>query len=110
MREFCTADECRYLLQCGPTDKANPPWQSVFSCRQCFFSAHADLNAARVLSGRGACKPPERAAQVASGDFHLAAQSYRLPAGELFTWRHSTRLRFDAVILAGEGGFSYGDC
>ena len=52
----------RECSQCGHTDKANRPSQSVFSCRQCFFSANADLNAARVLSGRGARKPPKRAA------------------------------------------------
>ena len=52
----------RECSECGHTDKANRPSQSVFSCRQCFFSANADLNAARVLSGRGACKPPKRAA------------------------------------------------
>ncbi len=44
----------RECSQCGHTDKANRPSQSVFSCRRCFFSANADLNAARVLSGRGA--------------------------------------------------------
>ena len=52
----------RECSRCGHTDKANRPSQSVFCCRQCFFSANADLNAARVLSGRGACKPPKRAA------------------------------------------------
>jgi putative transposase len=52
----------RECSQCGHTDKANRPSQSVFSCRQCGFSANADFNAARVLSGRGACKPPKRAA------------------------------------------------
>jgi putative transposase len=52
----------RECSQCGHIDKANRPSQSVFSCRQCHFSANADFNAARILSGRGARKPPERAA------------------------------------------------
>jgi putative transposase len=52
----------RECSQCGHTDKANRPSQSAFSCLQCFFSANADLNAASVISGRGACKPPKRAA------------------------------------------------
>lgn len=36
---------------CGHTEKANRSSQEKFSCRQCGFSLHADLNAARNLAG-----------------------------------------------------------
>jgi putative transposase len=52
----------RECSQCGHIDKANRPSRSVFSCLACGFQSDADFNAARVLSGRGACKPPKRAA------------------------------------------------
>jgi IS605 OrfB family transposase len=46
-----TSRECS---ECGHIDKANRPSQSKFSCQRCGFTAHADLNAARVISGRAA--------------------------------------------------------
>ena len=52
----------RECSQCGHTEKLNRPSQSVFSCRQCGFTANADFNAAIVIAGRGARKPPKRAA------------------------------------------------
>jgi putative transposase len=67
----------RECSQCGHIDKANRPSQSVFSCRQCFFSANADFNAARVLSGRGKVNCPHAAVGFQPTD----PQSYRLSAG-----------------------------
>ncbi|MEP6774704.1 MAG: transposase, partial [Chloroflexota bacterium] len=46
----------RMCSECGYTDKANRPSQSLFLCRQCQFSALADYNAAVNIS-RAACKP-----------------------------------------------------
>lgn len=68
------SNSSRECSQCGHTEKANRPSQSVFSCRQCFFSANADLNAARVLAGRGDVNRPN-APRVASGDFQSQAQA-----------------------------------
>ena len=58
-----TSRECS---KCGHIEKANRPSQSKFSCRSCGFTTHADLNAATVISGRGASKPPKRGSQAAS--------------------------------------------
>jgi transposase len=38
--------------RCGHVEKGNRNGPS-FSCKQCGFSIHADLNAARNISGRG---------------------------------------------------------
>lgn len=51
----------RECSRCSHTDKLNRPSQSKFLCRSCGYSANADLNAAIVIAGRGACKPPKRA-------------------------------------------------
>jgi putative transposase len=50
-----TSRECS---ACGHIDKANRPSQSKFSCLACGFTANADLNAARVIAGRGAVNRP----------------------------------------------------
>jgi len=52
----------RECSRCSHIDKLNRPSQSKFLCRSCGYSANADLNAAIVIGGRGACKPPKRAA------------------------------------------------
>jgi putative transposase len=52
----------RECSQCGHIDKANRPSQSKFSCQRCGHTAHADLNAARVLSGRADVNRPNAAA------------------------------------------------
>ena len=66
----------RECSECGHTDKANRPSQSKFSCRSCGFTAHADLNAARVLAGRAsvnrpnaavACQPTRKALDFSRG-------------------------------------------
>jgi len=49
-----TSREC---AECGHTTKANRPSQSTFRCLACGHAEHADINAARVISGRAACKP-----------------------------------------------------
>lgn len=52
----------RYTSQqcscCGHTEKANRPNQSAFTCRVCGFADHADVNAARNISSRGAVNRP----------------------------------------------------
>jgi len=50
-----TSRECSV---CGHIDRANRPNQATFKCRQCGHASHADLNAARVISGRGAVNHP----------------------------------------------------
>jgi putative transposase len=52
-----TSRECS---ACGHTDKRNRPNQSTFRCRACGHAEHADINAARVISGRPPCKRGER--------------------------------------------------
>lgn len=42
----------RTCLACGSIDKANRPSQAVFRCVSCGYEAHADTNAARVISRR----------------------------------------------------------
>ena len=42
----------RTCLVCGCVDKSNRPTQSLFSCIKCSYSADADFNAARNISGR----------------------------------------------------------
>jgi putative transposase len=58
-----TSRECS---QCGHIDKANRPSQSKFSCRSCGFVAHADLNAASVISGRAERKPAIRGSRLSA--------------------------------------------
>jgi putative transposase len=48
----------RECSACGHTEKRNRPNQSTFRCAACGFAAHADTNAARVLSGRAAVSGP----------------------------------------------------
>jgi putative transposase len=50
---------------CGHTAKMNRPNQSTFRCAVCGFAAHADTNAARVLSGRAAVSGPNVASCAA---------------------------------------------
>ncbi|MFB6850271.1 RNA-guided endonuclease InsQ/TnpB family protein [Streptomyces sp. NPDC056373] len=45
-----TSQECS---RCHHIDKRNRPAQAVFSCRNCGFVEHADLNASHVIAGRG---------------------------------------------------------
>jgi putative transposase len=49
-----TSREC---AECGYTAKENRKTQDQFLCRSCGHKAHADHNAARVISSRAACKP-----------------------------------------------------
>jgi IS605 OrfB family transposase len=67
----------RECSQCGHIDKANRPSQSKFSCQRCGHAAHADLNAACVIAGRGAVSRPNAAVGFKPTD----PQSYRLSAG-----------------------------
>lgn len=67
----------RECSRCSHTDKLNRPSQSKFLCRSCGYSANADLNAAIVIAGRGACKPPIRAAGSLQATFSRRA---KLPA------------------------------
>lgn len=49
--------------RCGHCEPANRKSHAVFSCRHCSTSLHADINAARNIRARAACKPaPELAA------------------------------------------------
>lgn len=54
----------RTCNRCGHCEKANRKNQAEFACRQCGYSANADLNAARNLRdlGLGRCKPPSELA------------------------------------------------
>lgn len=63
---------------CGHTDKLNRASQSVFSCRQCGYHAHADLNAATNLRARGraAVNPPHVFSPLSAD-----GTSYRLSVG-----------------------------
>lgn len=47
----------RTCSRCGHSDKANRKDQATFVCRHCAFSLHADVNAARNIGLRAACKP-----------------------------------------------------
>jgi putative transposase len=49
-----TSREC---AECGHTVRANRPSQATFRCLACDHAEHADINAARVISGRAASKP-----------------------------------------------------
>lgn len=52
----------RYTSQqcsaCGHIERANRPDQETFSCKSCGYAAHADFNAARVISGRASVSTP----------------------------------------------------
>ncbi|MFJ8592005.1 zinc ribbon domain-containing protein [Streptomyces sp. NPDC093598] len=39
--------------RCHHIDKRNRPTQAVFSCRNCGFFEHADLNASHIIADRG---------------------------------------------------------
>lgn len=55
-----TSQTCSRCRHCEP---ANRKSHAVFSCRHCSTSLHADINAARNIRARAACKPaPELAA------------------------------------------------
>lgn len=64
----------RECSQCGHVDKANRSSQSIFSCRHCGFTAHADYNAALNIKSRAAVNRPIVAC-VASGDFQSQLQA-----------------------------------
>lgn len=52
----------RTCSRCGHCESANRKDQATFTCRHCASSLHADLNAARNIRARAACKPaPELA-------------------------------------------------
>jgi IS605 OrfB family transposase len=68
-----TSRECS---ACGYTDKRNRPNQSTFRCRACGHAEHADVNAARVISGRPACKPGERVHDLRLSE--LCSSTHRL--------------------------------
>ena len=53
-----TSREC---AECGYIDQRNRPNQSTFRCLACGHTGHADVNAARVISGRAAVNPPRAA-------------------------------------------------
>jgi IS605 OrfB family transposase len=67
----------RECSECGYTDKANRPSQSVFACRSCGFRANADFNAAVNLRERG------RAACQAAIRDELCKVSHNLVASRL---------------------------
>ena len=47
----------RTCSRCGHCEKANRKDQATFVCRHCATSFHADINAARNIRARAACKP-----------------------------------------------------
>ena len=67
-----TSRECS---ACGHTEKRNRPNQSTFRCRACGHAEHADINAARVISGRPACKPGERVHDLRLSGLCVSAHS-----------------------------------
>jgi hypothetical protein len=73
------------VLECGHTDKANRPSQSASPAGR-VSSLPTPISTLPGYFLAGALVNRPNAQQVASGDFHLAAQSYRLSAGELFTF------------------------
>jgi putative transposase len=48
----------RQCAECGYTDKANRPTQSLFLCKLCQYSALADFNAARNIRARAVVNQP----------------------------------------------------
>jgi putative transposase len=52
----------RTCSACGHCEKANRKSQSEFVCKHCGHSQNADLNAARNIRARAACKPAPKAA------------------------------------------------
>jgi putative transposase len=70
-----TSRECS---ECGHIAKGNRTGQSKFRCLSCAFETNADFNAARVISGRPACKPGEgdraRLSEMCSGK-HVSVKS-----------------------------------
>lgn len=73
-----TSREC---AECGHTAKENRKTQDKFRCVSCGHEAHADSNAARVISGRPARKPGEgdstRLSEMCSNT-HVSVKSRRL--------------------------------
>ena len=71
----------RECSACGYTEKLNRPSQSSFSCRRCGHSENADLNAARVIAGRGDVNRPNaprsrfRRLSVAGASPRLSAEA-----------------------------------
>jgi putative transposase len=68
-----TSREC---ADCGHTDKKNRPNPSTFRCLACGHAEHADINAARVISGRAARKPA--VLSELCGSSHGSVKSRRL--------------------------------
>ena len=54
----------RTCSRCGHCEKANRKDQATFVCRHCFSSLHADVNAARNIRARAACKPAPELARL----------------------------------------------
>jgi len=52
---------------CGHCDRANRPTRDMFLCKQCRYSANADLNAARNLAGLGRCNSASKLAGIDPG-------------------------------------------
>ena len=67
-----TSRECS---ACGHTDKRNRPNQSTFRCRACGHADNADVNAARVISGRPPCKRGERVHDLRLSELCVSAHS-----------------------------------
>jgi IS605 OrfB family transposase len=76
------ANTSRECAECGYIDKRNRPNQSTFRCLGCGHTGHADVNAARVISGRAARKPAEgsNAARLSNmcSSTHVLVKSHRL--------------------------------
>lgn len=64
-----TSREC---AACGHIDKANRKSQSSFLCIVCGFVSNADLNAARIISRRGAVNRPYISTPFAIGSSNLS--------------------------------------
>jgi transposase len=64
-----TSRECS---ACGCVDKRNRPSQAIFSCIQCGFVSHADVNAAVNIGRRAAVNPPYATLQ---GEYPVAVAS-----------------------------------
>jgi len=67
-----TSRECSF---CGCVDKRNRPNQATFSCIQCGFVSHADVNAAVNIGRRAVVNPPHATLQ---GDCPEAVASFPL--------------------------------
>lgn len=56
----------RTCSRCGHCEKANRKDQATFVCRHCTSSLHADINAARNIRARAACKPAPELARLSA--------------------------------------------